>query len=144
MTDIWKITCGAVVAQVCLGVGVVLSVALHALDAPLRALSLVLEARLGRRARTAWEDLVYFVTFLSMAFLWRGAWNLDQHYILPDRLIGGWVHHVTGTALLIGLQLISFVGGCGCALDGTETARDGIFPTEYLRRLWTTAGQWRC
>ena len=80
-----------------------------------------------------YEDLVYAVVFVSEWFLWRGGWNLNTSYVIADPLIGGWVNFVIGTVLLFALQLFSFVGGCGCSLDGQKSPNDVMFSTEYIR-----------
>jgi len=87
--------------------------------------------------RTIYEDVVNTLAFIVMAFLWRGAWNLNAKFMIEDELIGGWVNHVIGTALLIALQVLEMVGGCGCPVDGDDivTSSGGFFHTEYLRHL---------
>jgi len=91
----------------------------------------------GHFARTLWEDLVHFVVFANMSFLWRGAWNLNAMYMIEDPLIGGWVNHIIGTVLLTSLQILQIVGACGCAIDGSDEVKStgGIYHTEYLRKL---------
>jgi hypothetical protein len=70
-----------------------------------------------RWRRQVWQDVVGGLQFVCAVFLWRGAWSLNERYLIADKLIGGWVNHVMGTVLLMALQLFSYVGACGCALD---------------------------
>jgi hypothetical protein len=69
-------------------------------------------------------------------FLWRGGWNLNTIFIVEDPLVGGWVNHCIGTFLLMSLQLFSYAGACGCALDITQSERGIMFATKYLRHYF--------
>jgi Fuseless len=70
------------------------------------------------------DDVVTFMQFVSEAFLWRGAWNLNTKFVITDPFLGGWVNHAIGTFLLMSLQIFSYVGTVGCSLDvPDETGR---------------------
>lgn len=88
------------------------------------AVFLQIAASLRGWRRLAVDDLVTFVQFASEAFLWRGAWNLNARFLIPDPCVGGWVNLALGTALLMSLQLFSYVGGCGTAVDGLDADDD--------------------
>lgn len=90
-----------------------------------------------RLLRLIWEDWVFTCVFFMETFLWRGGWNLNAIFIIQDPLIGGWVNHCIGTFLLMSLQLFSYAGACGCALDTTgHNERRILFGTKYLRHFF--------
>ena len=71
------------------------------------------------------DDAVCLLLFASEAFLWRGVWNLNATFLIADPCLGGWVNHAAGTAVLMLLQLFSYVGVCGCARDDDVPSDEG-------------------
>ena len=72
-----------------------------------------------------YDDAVCLLLFVCEAFLWRGVWNLNATFMLSDLLLGGWFNHAAGTAVMMTLQLFSYVGICGCACDRDVPSDEG-------------------
>lgn len=124
---------------VSVGIGYASAIILFSLEELFAKVCLILEAKGSYYGKIAWEDFVIFITLLSNVFIWRGAWELDNVYVIQDTFLGGWVNLCAGTFLLSSLQLLSFVGACGVALDGDCRGREAIYPTHYLRVLLKSA-----
>ncbi|ELU04834.1 hypothetical protein CAPTEDRAFT_198494 [Capitella teleta] len=118
---------------ICFGIGYPSVAILFACEEPIAMLCVYLEKRGWHFAKLVWENAVFAVATCTLVFIWRGTWHLNVYYIISDPFLGGWVNLGIGTVLLVSLQLVSFVGFCGCSVDGTTPGRDGIFPTQYLR-----------
>ena len=104
------------------------------------------EWRLNVPLLLVYDDAVCLLLFACEAFLWRGVWNLNATFLLSDLLVGGWVNHAAGTVIMMTLQLFSYVGICGCALDDDPPADEGTYANDRIRRCaslvrWLTSRQ---
>lgn len=103
------------------------------LERPLAMLGTKIESRHMKWTKLIYHNSLFLAIFLCQGSFWGGAWRLDKMYIIPDPLIGGWIHHGVGTVLLTGLQIFSSsIAGVGCAVDGNESSAVVIFPSKYL------------
>ena len=72
-----------------------------------------------------YDDSVCLLLFACEAFLWRGVWNLNATFMIADLFLGGWINHAAGTVIMMTLQLFSYVGVCGCAVDDDTNSEEG-------------------
>ena len=72
-----------------------------------------------------YDDSVCLLLFACEAFLWRGVWNLNATFMIADLFLGGWVNQAAGAVIMMILQLFSYVGVCGCALDDDTPSDEG-------------------
>jgi hypothetical protein len=80
-----------------------------------------------------WDDAVNFVAFVLLVFLWRGGWNLNERFIIPEKELGGWVNHVIGLVVLMATGNFSVVGSAGVVIDGEGEGEIVFFPIHYIR-----------
>lgn len=118
--------------HVCLAVGYGLTLFLFIIEEPLAKMAIKMESK-GFYYKLLWEDVVYVFVFAINVILWRGAWNTVSTYVFPDFEVGGWICLSIGSILMLSLQVFSYACAHGVAVDGSETGRDAIFPTRYLR-----------
>ncbi len=83
--------------------------------------------------RRFYENFVYLIIFVFLTTLWRGTWNLNTRYFLPDLPLGGWVNFCIGLVLMISTQTMSYVAPFGCITDGAEEDGGAFFPIRYLQ-----------
>ena len=76
---------------------------------------------------------MYVLIFPCLTTLWRGGWNLNPHYLIPELPLGGWVHHVVGTVLMLVFQVYGYVAAFGVIKDGEEEDGGAFFPVQYLQ-----------
>lgn len=84
--------------------GYILMLALLALQPILSRISANLDLR-PMAYKVIFEDVIMIIATWSNVLLWRGGWNLCLRYVIPEPELGSWVCHVTGTVVLIGLQV---------------------------------------
>ncbi len=120
---------------VCFSAGCIGTSLLFALQGVLADISERLAKHKSKYPKLIYEGLVYLIVLGILSALWRGGWNLNLRYIVPDTMIGGWVNHLSGALLFLIFQTYSLVGGCGCGIDGEDAGGEGFFPVQYLR-LW--------
>ncbi len=125
---------------ICLGVGYGAMFLLLGLDGHLakagRTIARQYEGDPERKemALLVWEDFVYVVSFWGTMFLWRGGWNLNATYLLPDPVVGGWVNNLVATAVFLLLQCMSYASCCGVGTDGgLDGTEDSFFQNKHLR-----------
>ena len=116
-------------------VGYAILSVLFVLEFPLSFISNRLSRRESKVPKIVFEDIVMFVATWATLLLWRGGWDLCLKYVIPDKVIGGWVSHWIGTWGLIVLQAFNNVAMNGIEIDGEYPGGEGLFPTEYLREL---------
>ena len=78
---------------------------LFLLQAPMSLVSAKLHKRSSIVAKVVWENAIMFVATWGNLLMWRGGWDLCLKYIIPDKVIGGWISHIMGTFGLIALQV---------------------------------------
>lgn len=80
-------------------------------------------------------DLFLFFSFIGTINVWRGVWQLLDHYFLPDnRLLSNWITHVASLLLLILLNCSNSVLVRGVYIDAEEPAGQCVvFPVYYIR-----------
>ena len=115
-------------------VGLVSCAVILSLQWPLGQVSAKL-AKAGQLAlKLLWEDCVYAISFVALAFLWRGVWNLNVRFFLPEYPpLGPWVNFALGSVGLLGMQSFTEVCNFGIADDGLDPAGEAFFPVNYLR-----------
>ena len=116
----------------CLLVGLAGVATLHALQTPLIITAKLLEERKGKSLSLAWEQCVYTIAFIMLITIWKGMWNLNIRYLLSDPTIGGWVHHLAGTSVMMLLGVFGCVGTPCCTVDGGEEPENAFFPLRYF------------
>lgn len=117
----------------CFAIGYSTCIVLFACEELIAKMTVYLEKKGHPWGKLAWENSIFCLTTFTLVFIWRGVWHLNVYYTISDPFVGGWMCLAIGTVLLMALQLFSFVGFTGCAVDGTATGRDAIYPTQYLR-----------
>lgn len=117
----------------CVIFGLAGTILIMALQHPLSAFSRNLHQTSHWLTRRIYEDFIYVIIFLFITPLWRGTWNLNTRYFLPELPIGGWVNHCIGLVLMVATQTLSNVG-CfsGLVKDGVEENGGAFFPIKYL------------
>ncbi|XP_038113783.1 uncharacterized protein LOC6041637 [Culex quinquefasciatus] len=80
-------------------------------------------------------DLFLFFSFIGTINVWRGVWQLLDHYFLPEnRLLSNWITHVVSLLLLILLNCSNSVLVRGVYIDAEEPAGQCVvFPVYYIR-----------
>ena len=64
-----------------------------------------------------YEDIICFFVFVSLSFMWLGAWEVNIHIFNFGEPADAWINFVAGSACLFLFGLVSFAGVCGCAHD---------------------------
>ncbi|XP_055635083.1 uncharacterized protein LOC129774984 isoform X2 [Toxorhynchites rutilus septentrionalis] len=80
-------------------------------------------------------DLFLFFSFIGTINVWRGVWQLLDHYFLPDnRILSDWITHGVSLLLLILLNCSNSVLVRGVYIDAEEPAGQCVvFPVYYIR-----------
>ncbi|XP_062545692.1 uncharacterized protein LOC134212129 isoform X2 [Armigeres subalbatus] len=80
-------------------------------------------------------DLFLFFSFIGTINVWRGVWQLLDHYFLPDDvLMSNWITHGVSLLLLILLNCSNSVLVRGVYIDAEEPAGQCVvFPVYYIR-----------
>ena len=88
-----------------------------------------------RQYKIIFENILVFIATWATLLVWRGAWELVVHYVIPDKVVGGWTCHWIGTVGLLTLQVFRNVATNGIDRDGAYEGGEGLYPTKYIRAL---------
>ena len=114
-------------------IGLAVSVLLLSLQVPLSKVYSILSDRGYIVLRLLWWASVHAVTFVCVAFLWRGTWNLSVSYVIPQKPLGPWISFAAGTVGLLLLQSQTSMVLFGMVEDIVDTNEDAFYKIKYLR-----------
>lgn len=122
---------------VSLAAGYAITACFMVLQSPLAAVSKWLEQK-HQLWKLLYEDALFLLVGWSVLLMWRGGWDLCVAYVIPDKLVGGWTCHCIGSLGLIAIQGLNCVAFNGIEIDGAFNNGEGIFPVQYLRKIFQT------